>query len=89
MKILVGNRVDGEFVDRKSLLWEGGCCGFYSRPYLAGLSILIRRKPRKPASRANYAGIPNFLIKFLEFTKYHNNFSKITDFLEFVWGTDP
>ena len=31
MKTLVGNRVDGEFVDRKSLLWEGVCCGFYSR----------------------------------------------------------
>jgi hypothetical protein len=60
MNILVGNRVDGEFVDRKSLLWERVLRVLFA-PYLAGLSILIRRKPRKPASRANYAGIPNFL----------------------------
>jgi hypothetical protein len=35
-------------------------------PYLAGLSILIRRKPRKPASRANYAGIQIFSHRFTE-----------------------
>ena len=68
MKTLVGNRVDAEFVDRKSLLWPvgGGMLRVLFAPYRAGLSNLIWRKPRKPASRANYAGIQIFSHSFPE-----------------------